>query len=289
MSTDLTEAENSLLGGGVAVISVLTLQPTIYAKNARQQGLPLTLNPRLLYRGVGPNFANEAAQLSLQFGATGALKRLMPSNAAGEVAAACGAGALVAIIASPLELLMIQQQLHGASILATPLHVLRDHGVRTLLGRGLGLSMLRDAFSVGGMLGCAPVAQRWLSGWLAPSADDSQRGATVSSMGHDALASVLASAIGGMMGALLSHPFDVAKTCMQGDLGRERYGGSMATWRVLLSEGGVSRLLSGVGFRTANIVGTVFIANECLTRLPPYLMRLTRGRQERTREGEEAA
>jgi hypothetical protein len=31
----------------------VVLQPTIYWKNAAQQGLPFTLKPSLLYRGIG--------------------------------------------------------------------------------------------------------------------------------------------------------------------------------------------------------------------------------------------
>ena len=48
-----------------------------------------------------------------------------------------------------------------------------------------------------------------------------------------------------------------------------------------LREGGLARLLSGVEWRTANLVATVWIANEFLVRLPPYLMAFTRGRTER--------
>jgi len=281
MSTELTESENTFLGGSAAVVICFSLQPTVYAKNARQQGLPLTLDPRVLYRGIGPSLANEVAQMSLQFGAAGSIKRVVPSSPSGEVAAACGAGALVALVASPLELMMIQQQLHGASMLATPWHVMRDHGVRALLGRGLGLAMVRDAFSVGGMLGATPVCHRWLTGVLVPTPGDDRGAAGASSLGREALASMLASMLGGTFGALLSHPFDVAKTCMQGDLERVRYGGSFETCRALVREGGLARLLSGVEWRTANLVATVWIANEFLVRLPPYLMAFTRGRTER--------
>jgi hypothetical protein len=51
-----------------------------------------------------------------------------------------------------------------------------------------------------------------------------------------------------------------------------------ATARKLLGEGGYSRLLSGVTWRTLNICCTVWIANECCNRLPPYVKAITRRR-----------
>ena len=80
MSSEMTESENTIVGSSAAFIIGVSLQPTVYAKNARQQGLPLTLDPRLLYRGIGPSLANEMGQLGLQFCATGILKRVVPDG-----------------------------------------------------------------------------------------------------------------------------------------------------------------------------------------------------------------
>ena len=38
-----------------------------------------------------------------------------------------------------------------------------------------------------------------------------------------------------------------------------------------------SRLMHGATWRTINITATVYIANECCGRLPPYIRRITRG------------
>ena len=239
MSADLTEHENAIIGGTAAFVETIILQPTIFAKNAVAQRIPLTLDPRVLYRGIGPALANEMGQLGLQFGAAGALKRTFPQGAAGEVAAASTAGVIIALFASPCELLMIQQQRFGTGLLATPVHVLREHGWMTMFGRGLGLAMTRDAIYVGGMLGATPVINRWLlggdSGSTSGGATDSQSASAL------ALASMAASIFGGIFGAVLSHPLDVVKTCMQGDLQRATYGGVGDTLRVLLQEGGYSR------------------------------------------------
>ena len=259
---DLTDSENAFLGGSAALIEGVLLQPTMYAKNARAQGLPLTLDPRVLYRGIGAALCNEMLQLGLQFSAAGALARRIPN----EIAASASAGALVAIFASPLELVMIQQQRFGGSLTGTARMVVAKHGFGSGgLGRGLGLAMGRDAIYVGSMLGVTPWIQRLLLEWR------STQGPT-----QEALASLAASMLGGVVGALLSHPLDVIKTCQQGDLPRSRYGSVLATIASLLRDGGYARLLHGASWRTLNITATVWIANECSIHLPAYVTAITR-------------
>ena len=260
MSVELSEGENALLGVTAALIEGVLLQPTVYWKNMRQQKLPLSVDPRLIYRGMGAALTNEAGQMGLQFVITGLLKSSMPMpTPASDLTAAVGGGVVVALFASPVELVMIQQQRFGGSLLGTPLNIVRRHGLAGQgLFRGLGLAMIRDGIYVGGMLGLAPIAQQQLS----------DRGmATLP-------ATMWGSALGGILGGVLSHPFDVVKTCMQGDLAQKDFGGALASTRTLLKSG-VSRLFDGCFWRTFNITATVYIANECCLRLPPYLKKPT--------------
>ena len=247
--SDLSDTEQSAVGGAAAFIEGMLLQPTIYAKNARQQGLPLTLDPRVLYRGIGAALCNEMGQLGMQFGVTGALMRIIspdshgtPSPAA-ELGAAAAAGAVVAVLASPLELVMIQQQRFGGSMLSTGSGIIARHGFfGNGLYRGLGLAMARDAIYVGGMLGATPLVHRRLMQWKGVDEGDGANEPSARSATDAALVSLAASMLGGVIGAVLSHPLDVAKTCMQGDLPAATYGGSFASLRTLVREGGASRL-----------------------------------------------
>jgi solute carrier family 25 carnitine/acylcarnitine transporter 20/29 len=274
----LSSVENGILGVTTALLEGVLLQPTLYWKNMRQQGLPLSVDPRLIYRGMGAALCNEAGQMAMQFAVTGLLKSYFscaPSEASEaaeaapggassfvtDMAAAAGGGAIVAVFASPVELVMIQQQRFGGSLVGTPVQIMRAHGAATLF-RGLGLAAARDAIYVGGMLGVAPVAQQQL----------------VEGQGMAVLPATLwSSALGGVAGGVLSHPFDVVKTCMQGDLKQETYRGALASAGTLLRSGGARRFLDGCFWRTFNITATVYVANECCVRLPPYLTRLTRG------------
>ena len=278
--SDLSEPEQSTVGGIAAFVEGVVLQPTIYFKNAHQQGLPLTLDPRVLYRGIGAALCNEMGQLGLQFGVTGALTKFFvgddpgAASAAAELGAAAGAGALVAFLASPLELVMIQQQRFGGSMAATCANIVKGHGTfGSGLYRGLGLAIMRDSIYVGGMLGATPLVHRQLMEWRGlrePTTLDAAAASSLGSVADVALTSLAASMLGGVIGALLSHPLDVAKTCMQGDLHRATYGSMLESLQTLLRTGGVERLYHGATWRTINITATVWIANECSLRLPKY-------------------
>ena len=76
MSGSLTDSENFSLGVFAAFIEAICLQPTLYWKNARAQGLPFTLNPRIIYRGTAASVLNEMQMMGMQFGCTGALHRI---------------------------------------------------------------------------------------------------------------------------------------------------------------------------------------------------------------------
>ena len=235
-----------------AVVETSLLQPTLYWKNARQQRLPITLDPRIVYRGIGASLVNEAGQMALQFSLSGRLKELLS-----DVPAAALGGLLAAAFASPVELVMIQQQRFGGSLLSTPLKIVQSHGVFGAgLFRGLGCAALRDAIYVGGMLGVAPAAQRSMT----------ERGSV-----GELWAAVGGSILGGLVGGIVSHPFDVVKTCMQGDLAQARYGGVFDAARALHAQGGAARFFDGCFWRTVNITATVLVATACCAVLPPLI------------------
>ena len=299
MSANLSDGENMIIGALSSFGTVGLLQPTLYLKNARAQGLEASFDPRVLYRGVGVNLANEMGQLSLQFGVTGFLKRFFPETPLGELTAAASAGGLVAFYASPCELMMVQQQRYGLSLVHTVSNVFSRFGVIYSLSRGLSLSIARDAIFVGGMFGVTPVFYALLTDRLGlidqsrgsseGSSSDGDRssggsggGSSNSSSssssgvgsggggGKRAMASLVSSMLGGILGSILSHPLDVLNTCLKGDLEKANYRGIIDATRRLYREGGVARLMSGATWRGINITATCWIANECSLRLPEW-------------------
>ena len=77
----MSPMENAAIGVGAGTMEVCALQPMLYWKNATQQGLPLTLNPRLLYRGLSTSVINMATLTGLQFPLTGAVSKVITGGA----------------------------------------------------------------------------------------------------------------------------------------------------------------------------------------------------------------
>ena len=162
----LNEAENTLLGITSGIIEVSVMQSTNYLKNASQQGLPFTLNPRVLYRGYVANCLNMGSVTGFQFFANGATKQLItggvtrPLTPAEQIGAGFAAGSSSAILASPLELLMIQQQRKGGSMGGAAAAVL-SAGPATV-GRGLINTAMREGIYTAGYLGVGPAVREYI-------------------------------------------------------------------------------------------------------------------------------
>lgn len=256
---NLNNVENTVLGAATAVVAVVALQPTVYLKNAAQQGRSaFTLNPRILYRGMGAALSAEIGQMALQFFLTGYIKRLVAGaeqaqlNPVQEMSSALLGGAISAIYTSPVELAMIQQQNFGGSLFSTAGRIVQQRGVVGLT-RGFVATASRDGVYTLGLLGILPVLESRFQRWF---------GLGESSAG------VLASCLGGSLCGVASCPLDAIKTCMQGDINRSTYGSFRNTWSMLQKE---KRLFGGVGWRVLNISGTLIIANEFRIRATPYL------------------
>ena len=158
----LTSAENTAIGLATGAIDVSTTQWVLYCKNASQQGLPLTMNPRILYRGYTMSLTNMCVLSGLQFPLTAiATGIFIEGNSAverlgGDRLRVCGV--LSGFICAPMELVMIQQQQDVAVLDAGK--IIGDVGIGALFGRGLMMSCGREGVFTAGMLGLGPTLRR---------------------------------------------------------------------------------------------------------------------------------
>lgn len=259
----LTEGESMALGGVAAFIQGIMLQPTLYWKNAGQQGMPFSLNPVVVYRGLAASLFNEVGSMGVQFGITAMFNNLIlgsetrPLTTEEELGSAFAGGAVAALFTSPVELVMIQQQKYGGSVFHTTKNVAQKYGLGSAgVFRGLTPAMMRDSIYVGGMLGVTPVIQKF----ILANTDWGTSGA-----------GFVASLVGGIFAGGVSAPLDTIKTCMQGDLGQKEYKGPWDATRSLFAQEGIKRFFNGAVWRIINITGTILIANECRNQLPPYM------------------
>mmetsp|Transcript_9571 Transcript_9571/g.17466 ORF Transcript_9571/g.17466 Transcript_9571/m.17466 type:complete len:230 (-) Transcript_9571:36-725(-) len=222
MSQELSELENAMLGMTAGVIEVACLQPLNYWKNAAQQGLPLSLNPRHLYRGLGPNCVNMGSCTMLQFVFGGKIKSLITGGVtrdlsiAEEMGAGLAAGGLSALVGSPLELVMIQQQRKGNNILATAGSLLNPS-----IGRGFVGCAVREGLWTVGYLSIPPIVRNFMRTNMPDTFDSDDK------------ARVPAALTGALFACYLTQPFDTVKTCMQGDIERKTYGSFSQTFSAL--------------------------------------------------------
>ena len=101
----LSDMENCAIGVLCGATDCTLLQATNYWKNAQQQGLPFTLDPRVLYRGYTVNVIQNAFCVMSQFSLAGVLKNAMtggidrPLSNGEKIASGVSAGAISSIVA----------------------------------------------------------------------------------------------------------------------------------------------------------------------------------------------
>lgn len=262
MSANLNEFENATVGMTVGCIEVLCLQPLNYAKNMVQQGQPISMNPGVMYRGVGANCVNMGSCTMLQFAAGGFLKKsitggdstrkLKPHEEMG-----CGitAGVLSATLATPLELIMIQQQRKGGGTLSTIKSIANPANI----GRGFIGAAVREGLWTCGYLSIPPIVRANLMENF-PETFDSQ-----------AKARIPAALLGGLFACYLTHPFDTIKTCMQGDIEREKFKGFRHSASVVHGESGFAGFYRGATFRYGRMVIAVGMMDFLQSQIGPLL------------------
>lgn len=257
----MSPMENTAIGLATGAIDVSTTQWVLYCKNASQQGLPLTMNPRILYRGYTMSLTNMMVLSGLQFPLTGLAAGVMTGGTTRklsdmeEIGSGFIGGVLSGFICAPMELVMIQQQRYGSALFATPGKIIADNGVGTLFSRGLAMSCGREGVFTAGMLGLGPTLRR-----QAEEAGYAK-----------ANAAMLGALGGGVVVATLSHPMDTIKTCQQGDVAGETYGSVVATAKTLYEKQGIGSFFRGYFYRTGRMICAVFLLNECKLKLSPLM------------------
>lgn len=260
---NLSEHENLLLGVTTGVTEQVVVQPLVFWKTSVQQGVPFTMNPKIVMRGTSSSCSSMAALTGIQFISSGYLQKLIAGDIKNqmswgqEVACAFLGGAISGPACCMMELTMIQQQRFGGTMLGTLHRIKRDHGCKGLT-RGLIGSTLREAIFTAGYLGTVPASQKYI-----------RENVTVVSPPVGQCIGTLAAAY---ICAAITQPIDTAKTCMQGDLEKRKYGSFFGTLQTLRKEYGSTRALyRGYFWRSANIVADFFLIDSIAAVLAPLI------------------
>lgn len=257
MSLNLSEAENASLGAFGGVIEVSLMQSLNYLKNAKQQGLPFTMNPRVLYRGFVSNCLNFSSVTMFQFAAAGKIKAILTGReirtmtASEQLTAGALAGISSALLCSPMELLMIQQQRKGGSLPGTLASLIKKGVTTNGITRGMLMTAGREGIFAAGYLGVGPIIKEQVKTLFPDSIGASEDSARF-----------FGSIAAGLFACYFSHPMDTIKTCMQGDIENKKFTNVRGTLTTLWKEGGIPGLYRGAAFRCSRQIACAFILDK---------------------------
>ncbi|OQS00653.1 Mitochondrial Carrier (MC) Family [Thraustotheca clavata] len=247
--------DHAIIGSLSGMAEVLIQQPTVYVKNALQQGQPLVFQPKVMYRGVGINCLSIAPICAVQFAANGVLGRyISPDDDIGRILTAMVAGALSSLLSSPAELVMTLQQRTGQSIGSTVQEIVKSHGI-TRLYRGLPLTMFREASWCACYLALGPVVSTKLH-HLFPNTFGEKNTATTAQKTWAAMGGSIAA---GLVAVLASQPIDTLKTIVQGNALDKAAPSLTNQAKQVWNKGGMNLYYKGTVPRGIRLIGAVFI------------------------------
>lgn len=250
----LSDGENLAVGALGGVIETCLQMPLITYKICVQEGRPTPSTAAGWYRGVGANAASLAPITAVQVAANGALERVVTGGTrqmsdAETIGVAMGAGAVSAVIYGPVDLTVIQQQKLEKGPLETVRAVSGKYGAQMMF-RGFASTVVREAIYTAGYLGLAPLAKTYLqqaSPWFQE---------------RDLTSSIVGSCIGGTVAAMLTHPVDTAKTCIQADLEGKTFTSATRAVQQVYAEKGIGGLYKGGAARTLRLCGAFFVISN---------------------------
>jgi len=257
----VTPLEHTLIGAFSGSVEVVLMQPMMAFKNAMQEGRPIPRNPVHIYRGLTLNVMSMAPITASQFGTNRLMQQVLLGSADGSGQQMTGlqsfaaAGAASALIASPSELIIIQQQRSGRTLGVETKSFFSAYKLPSIY-RGLACTIGREGLYAAGYLGLFPVLK-----------------AAMEDAGYSPSTSLVVSGLaGGTFGAAASHPFDTAKTRMQAFMySKPEYMTMKDTFSTIYREGGVLNFWRGLIPRMTRIICATFILNYIRTTTVDHL------------------
>jgi solute carrier family 25 2-oxodicarboxylate transporter 21 len=250
----LSPGENLAIGAFGGALETCLQMPILTYKFCLQEGrsLPSTVNG--WYRGVGVQAGTVAPITAMQFMVNGMLQNIVLGSSSRLLTdpemmmTAAGAGAISSLVYSPVDLITIQQQKLEMNLWNASQTLVQNYGLAGIY-RGLVSCAAREAVYTAGYLGLAPIITSHLM----------EGGEQSTFQGRPLLASIAGACIAGTVAAVLTHPIDTAKTCVQSDMEGKIWASARTAIAKLVREGGIASLYRGIIPRTARLCGAFFV------------------------------
>ena len=249
----LSPGENVAIGAFGGALETCLQMPILTYKFCLQEGRPLPSTVNGWYRGVGVQAGTVAPITALQFMVNGMLQKIVLASSSRSLTdpemmmTAAGAGAISSLVYSPVDLLTIQQQKLEMNLWNASKTLVQNYGFAGMY-RGLLSCAAREAVYTAGYLGLAPIITYHL-----------MEGDLSTFQGRPLLASISGACLAGTVAAILTHPIDTAKTCVQSDMDGKRWPSARRAIQNLVREGGIASLYRGMIPRTARLCGAFFV------------------------------
>jgi len=260
----LTPIENLAVGAIGGMLETTIQMPLLTLKFATQEGRPLPTRLPEWYRGLGIQAGTLAPITAFQVMVNGILEKVVTGgkrnlNDIETVGCAMTAGAASATLYGPVDLIMIQQQKRQLGVFETMKFIYSKFGIPNGIFRGFISTVVRESIYTGGYLGLAPVLTKQL---LASDIGMFKGKEFASGLGGSIVAGVFA--------ALLTHPADTSKTCMQADLECKKYPTARAAFFEHIRNKGIGSLYKGGIARTTRLCGAFFIVSMLREKVIQY-------------------
>lgn len=254
----LSFVENWAIGCTAGMVEIAIGQPLEYLKIARQKKLPLLVNPSVLYRGSLASAVSYVPSYGVQIALYDMFLQKYKtyynadSSRLYQGMAAFVAGVGSAGIITPSQVIAIQQQIYGSSLDQTIQKIYNTHGIKSF-ARGFGPT----AYRWGGFSASYLVLNDFFKNNIKCFLELDNTSNYYQDLGCTLLAGIPV----GILGALVTHPFDTIKTAMQADFEIKKYTTMSQTAALLYKEEGCKSFLKGITPRTARVVSAVIILN----------------------------
>ena len=240
-STQQSPVIHAAIGAMAGTVQAIAEQPLIYFKNTLQRGDPIEwFKPKVWYRGLGINSAAAGPVTAFQTATNATLKSIIPGTGLPTmISRAFIAGMTSALLWTPIELIMLDQQKKNRSILETTRCLIKEAGWRVLLRGSSAMALREGPWAVSYLVGF-PVAQKAIK--------DQIDNPIVANMS----AYVGAGALIGSTCALVTQPFDTIQISMQADYRGMVIKNMRDAVRNIYRTNGFKGFFSGVIPRTIN-------------------------------------
>jgi hypothetical protein len=193
----MTTKQDFIIGLGSSIAAVPIIQPLMYFKNQRQLGVTfaqlINSNPFYWYRGTLGFTTSFGPKIALQTMTKWELNKHFNS-----LFSSVAAGIISAVVVSPSEIILINQQSHGKRYRQTVADIYKI-GSFSIFVRGMLATMMREGISAGVIFEYVPEMKKRLI-----------------EMNYSSItASLIAGISGGIFATIITHPSDSFKTQVQ--------------------------------------------------------------------------